>query len=167
MAKRFAPNQKQRKGPSFKIEDLIRYERDNSDDNHLQVGGNNAGSSSNNSNNNDGNQFYWNNQIVHQKESFTKTSEKLKFSRHSSTFEFQRPEDSSNYSYFDELKKYVSACIKRVLEEGEKKFGTIDRIGFQVNSDSLDFDLAIPLAPLTANSVDSFLNRFEIVDVSF
>lgn len=167
MPKHFAPQSKQRKGPSFNIEDVIRFKRDNTNDNNQQSGGNGASSSNNNSNNvnnNDDNEIYWNNKVVHQKESHTKTSDILKLSRHVSIFEFRPPEESMDY--FEELEKYVKACVKRVIAEGEKKFGTIDRIGFQVRSDSLDYDLTVPLSPLNANSINSFLNRFEIVDVS-
>jgi hypothetical protein len=106
----------------------------------------------------------WDNDIVHMLRGYTKTSDKMKWSRHCSEFKFLPLEKFAEP--FAEMEKYVRAAVKETIEEGEKKFGRIDRIGMTLSSRMLDWNMAIPISPLNANSVDAFLNRFQIVNVS-
>jgi hypothetical protein len=64
------------------------------------------------------------------------------------------------------MEKYVKEVVKEAIAEGEKKFGRIDRIGMTLSSRMLDWNISMPFSPLTENTVDAFLNRFQIVNVS-
>ena len=127
-----------KRGPSFKISDFVE---------HVQIG---QGQSEEES-------------IVREIRSFTKTSDKFGLVRHVSEFQFV---ELQNYADpFQALEKHVNDCVYKAVEEGKKKFGEVHRIGFEVVSKNLDWNLTIPISPLTKNSVDAFLNRFEIIEV--
>jgi hypothetical protein len=106
----------------------------------------------------------WDKDVVHQLRGYTKTSEKMKWSRHLSEFKFLPLEKYADP--FAELEKFVKVIVEETIEEGEKKFGKIDRIGMEVSSRMLDWNITTPISPLTENSVEAFLNRFQLVNVS-
>ena len=106
----------------------------------------------------------WDNDVVRQMRGYTKTSEKMKLSRHCSEFKFLPLQKYSDP--FAEMEKYVKDAVKETIEEGKKKFGKIDRIGMEIASRMLDWNINMPFSLLTENSVDSFLNRFQLVNVS-
>jgi hypothetical protein len=106
----------------------------------------------------------WDNDVVRKLRDYTQTSDKMKMSRHKSEFKFlplQKYVDP-----FAEMEKYVKEVVKEAIAEGEKKFGRIDRIGMTLSSRMLDWNISMPFSPLTENTVDAFLNRFQIVNVS-
>jgi hypothetical protein len=106
----------------------------------------------------------WDHEVVRQMRGYTKTSEKMKLSRHCSEFKFLPLQKYADP--FAEMEKYIKLAVKETIEEGKKKFGKIDRIGMEIASRMLDWNINMPFSPLTENSVDAFLNRFQIVNVS-
>lgn len=95
---------------------------------------------------------------------YTMTSQKFKLSRHVSEFKFPTLRNIHD-DPFEALDKYVNECVEKTIEEAAEKFGIVNKIGFKVVSDHLDYYMCIPLSDLTKNSVDAFLNRFELVEV--
>jgi hypothetical protein len=107
----------------------------------------------------------WDNDVVHKLSGYVKTSEKMKLSRHWSQFKFlplQKYVDP-----FSEMEKYVKYAVKETIEEGERNFGRIDRIGMEISSRMLNWNINMPISLLTANTVDAFLNRFQIDHVNY
>jgi hypothetical protein len=106
----------------------------------------------------------WDNDIVRQLRGYTKTSEKMKISRHVSEFKFLPLQKYADP--FAEMEKYIKAAVKETIEEGVAKLGRVDRIGMELASRMLDWNISLPFSKLTENSVDAFLNRFQLVNVS-
>lgn len=141
------PIEKKRAGPKFNIKDLIEIKSD-------QQEGSGAKTNTQNS------------ELIKEICGYTKISEKFKLARHVSEFNIE-PLKNLDTDPFEQLEVYVNQSVEKVVQEGKNKFGNIDQIALSISSDQLDYDIFQPFSQMTKNTIESFLNRFEIVQVRF
>lgn len=114
-------------------------------------------------NHSDGDINNWDNVILRKLKEYTHNSDKMKWTRHISDFEFI-PQDDRAISLC-EMRKYVATEVTETIKEAEKKFGRIDRIGMTISSDNANWSLSLPISPLTENCWEPLLDRFRKVNI--
>ena len=104
------------------------------------------------------------NKFIKEINSSNYSNKKFKFTRFHSEFVVENVQDSPNTE--DILKECIQYSIDQTRSNSKKANMEVDRIGVNISSILLDYDIYVPIRRITENTTDSILNLFYKVSQS-
>ena len=88
----------------------------------------------------------------------------FKTTRHRTRFEVKKIEEASNPT--DILKECFAIAIEQAQNACKKAIGFPDKFGLRLFTERLEYAMWIPVGTMTSNTIDSMMNRFNMVNQS-